>query len=52
MQSLYIYQQKLLSYNLWNSSFFNQLTNSVAPEPEGSWPHSQQPTKDPYPAPV
>jgi hypothetical protein len=26
-------------------------TNSVAPEPEGSSPHSPEPTKDPYPEP-
>jgi hypothetical protein len=26
-----------------------QLTNSVAPEPEGSSPHSQQPANRPYP---
>jgi hypothetical protein len=28
-----------------------QLTNSVAPEPEGSSPHTQQPANDPYPEP-
>jgi hypothetical protein len=28
-----------------------QLTNSVAPEPEGSSPHSQQPANGPYPEP-
>jgi hypothetical protein len=28
------------------------LTNSVAPEPEGSSPHSQQPANDSYPEPV
>jgi hypothetical protein len=27
------------------------LTNSVAPEPEGSSPHSQQPANGPYPEP-
>jgi hypothetical protein len=27
------------------------LTNSVAPEPEGSSPHSQQPANCPYPEP-
>jgi hypothetical protein len=27
------------------------LTNSVAPEPEGSSPHSQQPSNGPYPEP-
>jgi hypothetical protein len=27
------------------------LTNSVAPEPEGSSPLSQQPANDPYPEP-
>jgi hypothetical protein len=27
-------------------------TNSVAQEPEGSSPHSQQPTTGPYPEPV
>jgi hypothetical protein len=26
-----------------------QITNSVAPEPEGSSPHSQQPANGPYP---
>jgi hypothetical protein len=26
-------------------------TNSVAPEPEGSSPHSQEPANDPYPEP-
>jgi hypothetical protein len=31
--------------------FFKQLTNSVAPEPEGSSPHSQQPANGPYPEP-
>jgi hypothetical protein len=38
----------LLPFNCF-SSF--QLTNSVAPEPEGSSPHSQQPASDPYPEP-
>jgi hypothetical protein len=28
-----------------------ELTNSVAPEPEGSSPHSQQPSNGPYPEP-
>jgi hypothetical protein len=28
------------------------LTNSVAPEPEGSSPHSQQPATSPYPPPT
>jgi hypothetical protein len=28
-----------------------KLTNFVAPEPEGSSPHSQQPANDPYPEP-
>jgi hypothetical protein len=28
------------------------LTNSVAQEPEGSSPHSQQPATGPYPVPV
>jgi hypothetical protein len=28
------------------------LTNSVAPEPEGSSPHSQQPANDPSPEPA
>jgi hypothetical protein len=28
-----------------------QQTNSLAPEPEGSSPHSQQPANDPYPEP-
>jgi hypothetical protein len=28
-----------------------ELTNSVAPEPEGSSPHSQQPANGPYPEP-
>jgi hypothetical protein len=27
------------------------ITNSVAPEPKGSSPHSQQPANDPYPEP-
>jgi hypothetical protein len=31
--------------------FLKHLTNSVMPEPEGSSPHSQQPTNDPYPEP-
>jgi hypothetical protein len=30
----------------------NQLTNSVAPEPGGSSPHSQQPANGPYPEPA
>jgi hypothetical protein len=34
---------------LWYTS--TTLTNSVAPEPEGSSPHSQQPVNDPYPEP-
>jgi hypothetical protein len=29
----------------------NQITNSAAPEPEGSSPHSQQPATGPYPEP-
>jgi hypothetical protein len=29
-----------------------QPTNSVAPQPEGSSPHSQQPASGPYPQPV
>jgi hypothetical protein len=29
----------------------NILTNSVAPEPEGSSPHSQEPANNPYPEP-
>jgi hypothetical protein len=28
------------------------MTNSVAPEPEGSSPHSQQPANGPYPEPA
>jgi hypothetical protein len=31
---------------------FTEKTNSVAPEPEGSSPHSQQPANGPYPQPV
>jgi hypothetical protein len=31
---------------------FAQLTNSVAPEPEGLSPHSQQPATGPYPVPI
>jgi hypothetical protein len=30
------------------SVFFKYLTNSVAPDPEGSSPHSQQPANGPY----
>jgi hypothetical protein len=30
---------------------YETLTNSVAPEPEGSSPHSQQPPNGPYPEP-
>jgi hypothetical protein len=32
-------------------SLWRQLTNSMAPEPEGSSPHSQQPANGPYPEP-
>jgi hypothetical protein len=32
--------------------FMKLLTNSMAPEPEGSSPHSQQPASDPYPEPA
>jgi hypothetical protein len=36
-----------------NSNYvFGKLTNSVAQEPEGSSPHSQQPATGPYPEPA
>jgi hypothetical protein len=34
---------------IWKPSQFKFLTNSVAPEPEGSSPHSWKPAKGPYP---
>jgi hypothetical protein len=34
-----------------NKPTISPVTNSVAPEPEGSSPHSQQPANDPYPEP-
>jgi hypothetical protein len=34
-----------------NSSSLLSVTNSVAPEPEGSSPHSPEPATDPYPEP-
>jgi hypothetical protein len=37
---------------LFLTPFHKNLTNSVAPEPEGSSPHSQQPATGPCPEPA
>jgi hypothetical protein len=42
---------KIWERKLTEVVFLNKLTNSAAPEPEGSSPHSQEPANDPYPDP-
>jgi hypothetical protein len=46
------FQARFFNIRPFNVVCCDQLTNSVAPEPEVSSPHSQQPASDPYPEPV
>jgi hypothetical protein len=43
--------EKKVPFNGFHQNTGNPITNSVAPEPEGSSPHSQQPASGPYPEP-
>jgi hypothetical protein len=48
------YEKNLMTLNIpsYTSSYFVKLTNSVAPEPDGSSPCSQDPAASPYPEPT
>jgi hypothetical protein len=47
---MWIYLSNMETTLIFKSSLYNhRLTISLAPEPEGSLPHSQEPTTGPYP---
>jgi hypothetical protein len=56
-KNLSVLRNELILHSPWNWGSLDsleastELTNSVAPEPEGSSPHSQQPANGPYPEP-